>query len=111
MRTLKRRWYDDTNTIVDTFEELKKLDSDSKKMLSSNLIEITRQIKDLHKEGGEPDLSLGIERVIGLYHQLSSSRRWYDKNNEIAYAFKVLFTLPTEDFLNIVEGLTLSLEH
>lgn len=108
MNNVKRRWYDENNS-TDTFEQLKSLDSDSQKVLASNLTEIIRQIKDLHREEVEPNLSLGLERVIGLYHQVTNSRRWYDADDEFSYALKTLFTLPEEDFLNIVEGLSVSL--
>lgn len=110
MNNLKRRWYDTDSSASEIFDKLQNLDEETKVAISTNLSEIIQQIKDLHKEEYEPDLSLGIERVIGLYHQFQSRRRWYDKNDEeIAYAIKTLFTLPTQDFFNIVEGLSVSL--
>lgn len=110
MNKLRRRWYDVDYSATEIFDKIQNLDDDTKNALSANLTEIIKQIKDLHKEELEPDLSLGIERVIGLYHQFQSRRRWYDKNDEeIAYAIKTLFTLPTQDFYNIVEGLSVSL--
>ncbi len=110
MNNLKRRWYDTDGTASEVFDKLQNLDEETKNVLSTNLTDIIKQIKDLHKEELEPDLSLGLERVIGLYHQFQSRRRWYDKNDEeIAYAIKTLFTLPTQDFYNIVEGLSVSL--
>ena len=54
-------------------------------------------------------LVLGIERVLGLYQQSVNERRWYDTNNDLKYAIKTMSTLPTEDFLNIMEGLAVSL--
>lgn len=109
MTQLQRRWYDNDKKITATFDLIEKLDNANKQVLSNNLIEIIKQIKELHKEESEPDLSLGLERVLGLYKQMSNSRRWYDTNKEISYAIKALFTLPREDFLNIVEGLYVSL--
>ncbi len=110
MNKLRRRWYDVDYSATEIFDKIQNLDDDTKNALSENLTEIIKQIKDLHKEELEPDLSLGLERVIGLYHQFQSRRRWYDKNDEeIAYAIKTLFTLPTQDFYNIVEGLSVSL--
>ncbi len=110
MNKLRRRWYDVDYSATEIFDKIQNLDNDTKNALSENLTEIIKQIKDLHKEELEPDLSLGLERVIGLYHQFQSRRRWYDKNDEeIAYAIKTLFTLPTQDFYNIVEGLSVSL--
>ena len=110
MNKLRRRWYDVDYSATEIFDKIQNLDNDTKNALSENLTEIIKQIKDSHKEELEPDLSLGLERVIGLYHQFQSRRRWYDKNDEeIAYAIKTLFTLPTQDFYNIVEGLSVSL--
>ena len=108
--SLKRRWYDNYDDATKAFEILKNLDNDSKKRLSADLTEIIRQIKDFHKEEEEPELSIGIQRVIGLYHQTVNNRRWYDTNNDLKYVLKTMSTLPTEDFLNIMEGLTVSLK-
>ena len=106
---LKRRWYDTHDKATLAFEILQKLEPESKKRLSKDLIEIVRQIKELHKEEDEPALSLGIERVLGLYQQSVNERRWYDTNADLKYALKTMSTLPTEDFLNIMEGLSVSL--
>lgn len=106
---LKRRWYDNHNEATRAFDILKKLDNESRRRLSADLIEIVKQIKELHKEEEEPTLSLGIERVLGLYQQSVNERRWYDTNNDLKYAIKTMSTLPTEDFLNIMEGLAVSL--
>lgn len=106
---LKRRWYDNHNEATKAFDILKKLDNESRRRLSADLIEIVKQIKELHKEEEEPTLSLGIERVLGLYQQSVNERRWYDTNNDLKYAIKTMSTLPTEDFLNIMEGLAVSL--
>lgn len=105
----RRRWYDDNHKAIEAFEILKKLDTDSKKRLSKDLIEIVRQIKELHKEEEEPELSLGLDRVLGLYQQSVNERRWYDTNSDLKYALKTMSTLPSEDFLNIMEGLSVSL--
>ncbi len=109
--TLKRRWYDNNSSAIEAFNILKQLDTESKKRLSKDLIEIVRQIKELHKEEAEPKLSLGLERVLGLYQQSVNERRWYDTNADLKYALKTMSTLPTEDFLNIMEGLSVSLNN
>lgn len=105
----KRRWYDNYDEATKAFKLLQSLDATSKKRLSVDLIEIIKQIKDLRKEEEEPILSLGIERVLGLYKQSVNERRWYDTNKDLRYALKTMFTLPTEDFINIMEGLSDSL--
>ena len=106
---LNRRWYDNNKKAIEAFDILKKLDTESKRRLSKDLIEIVKQIKELHKEEEEPELSLGLERVLGLYQQSVNERRWYDTNSDLKYALKTMSTLPTEDFLNIMEGLSISL--
>lgn len=106
---MNKRWYDDHQETLDTLEILKKLDRASKAQLSKDIIEIANQIKTIHKEEDEPPLSIGIERVLGLY-QSSNSRRWYDRQNDLNVAMKTISTLPEEDFLNIMEGLCVSLK-
>ncbi len=106
----KRRWYDEHDEAIRAFEILKKLDNESRRRLSADLIEIVRQIKELHREEEEPVLSLGIDRVLGLYQQSVNERRWYDTNKDLKYAIKTMSTLPTEDFLNIMEGLSVSIK-
>ena len=105
---MKKRWYDNHRETLETLDILKKLDRESKKRLSYDVIEIANQIKSMHKEEQEPPLSIGLERVLGLY-QSSNSRRWYDKQKDINNVMKVISTLPQDDFLNIMEGLCVSL--
>lgn len=105
----KRRWYDKNNKTLKAFDILQKLDAEQKRRLSADLIEIVKQIKDLHKEEDEPQLSIGIKRVMGLFQQSVNERRWYDKNEDLKYALKTMSTLPNEDFFNIMEGLAISL--
>lgn len=105
----KRRWYDSHSEATKAFDILSRLNNEEKRRLSTDLIEIVRQIKEVHKEESEPELTLGIERVLGLYQQSVNERRWYDTNKELKYALKTMSTLPSEDFLNIMEGLAVSL--
>lgn len=102
------RWYDKHQETLDTLSILKKLDKSSKEKLSNDIIDIANQIKSMHREEDEPPLSIGLERVLGLY-QSSNSRRWYDKQKDLSDAIKTISTLPTEDFLNIMEGLSVAL--
>ena len=46
---LKRRWYDKNDATLKAFNILQKLDTEQKRVLSSDLITIAKQIKDLHK--------------------------------------------------------------
>lgn len=108
---LKRRWYDKKNETIKAFDILQKLDAEQKRRLATDLVEIVKQIKDMHKEEEEPQLSIGIDRVIGLFQQSVNERRWYDKNEDLKYALKTMSTLPNEDFFNIMEGLAVSLNN
>lgn len=107
---MNNRWYDRHKSALETLEILKTLDNKAKSKLSNDIIEIANQIKDMRNEEEEPPLSIGIDRVLGLY-QTSNSRRWYDKNMDLCNAMRVLSALPEEDFLNIMEGLSVSLTY
>lgn len=106
---MNKRWYDSHRETLDTLEILKKLDRESRARLSKDVVDIANQIKSIHREEDEPPLSIGIERVLGLY-QSSNSRRWYDRQKDLNIAMKTISTLPEEDFLNIMEGLCVSLQ-
>lgn len=106
---MKNRWYDSHKETLDTLAILKKLDRESKARLSNDIVDVANQIKAIHREEDEPALSIGIERVLGLY-QSSNSRRWYDKQKDLSNAIRTISTLPKEDFLNIMEGLCISLK-
>ena len=106
---MKRRWYDTHQETLSTLDLLKNLDRMSREKLSNDVIDIANQIKTIHREEDEPILSIGIERVLGLY-QSSNSRRWYDKQRDLSNAIRTISTLPADDFLNIMEGLCVSLQ-
>lgn len=105
---MKNRWYDNHQETLDTLAILKKLDRESRARLSGDIIDIANQIKSIHREEDEPPLSIGLDRVLGLY-QSSNARRWYDRKKDLGNAMKTISTLPKEDFLNIMEGLCVSL--
>lgn len=106
---MKKRWYDDHSETLETLEIFKTLDRASRVRLSNDVIEIANQIKSMHREEDEPTLSIGLERVLGLY-QSSNSRRWYDRQRDLDSAMRTISTLPEDDFLNIMEGLCVSLK-
>ncbi len=106
--SMNKRWYDNHEGTLAALEILKNLDAISREKLLENVVEIANQIKAIHRDENEPPLSLGIERVLGLY-QSSNSRRWYDKNDDLCRAIQTLSTLPKEDFLNIMEGLAIAI--
>mgnify|MGYP006908808253 CR=1 FL=1 len=104
-----RRWYDSDDNTKKALEILKDMDDSERKALSRDLTTVVKQIKDLHNEEDteEQEVSLGIDRVLGLY-KISNSRRWYDKVSILSYAMKTMSTLPNEDFYNIMEGIAIS---
>lgn len=104
-----RRWYDSDENTQRALEILKDMDETQRKSLSKDLTAVVKQIKELHneEENEEQDVSLGIDRVLGLY-KISNSRRWYDKVSVLSYAMKTMSTLPKSDFYNIMEGITVS---
>ena len=83
------------------------MDEVKRRALSRDLANVVKQIKEMHEEDEEQDVSIGIDRVLGLY-KISNSRRWYDKISILSYALKTMSTLPREDFYNIMEGITAS---
>jgi len=106
----ERRWYDSFSNTEKVLRTIKNMDTMTQKNIMDELIAITGQIKDFHKEEDEPEISIGLERVLGLY-QTGNSRRWYDKDEKINYTMQVMSTLPKTDFKNIMEGLTATFLH
>lgn len=105
-----RRWYDSNEHTQRALNILKDMDENQRRALSKDLTTVVKQIKELHEEDEEPNVSLGIDRVLGLY-KLSNSRRWYDKISLLSYAMKTMSTLPEEDFYTIMEGIAASAEN
>lgn len=113
METKDRRWYDSHFETQKTLKLLQNLPEEEKEALSESLVSIVKQIKDFHRDdyddsSKETPLSLGLDRVIGLY-QSSNGRRWYDKSKSLGFALKAMSTLPEADFRNIMDGLSVTL--
>lgn len=106
---MNNRWYDKHQETLCALDIFRELDRESRKRLSNDIVDIANQIKIMHREEEEPPLSIGLERVLGLYQSVNS-RRWYDKQRDLSSAMKTISTLPKEDFLNIMEGLCVSLK-
>ncbi len=107
---MNRRWYDSNEYTEKALSILKDMDEERRRALSRDLTAVVRQIKEMREEDEdeEQDVSIGIDRVLGLY-KISNSRRWYDKVSLLSYAMKTMSTLPKEDFYNIMEGISTSL--
>jgi len=91
-----RRWYDSNEHTEKALNLLKDMDENKRRALAKDLTTFVKQIKEIREEDSEADVSIGIDRVLGLY-KLSNSR-------SLSYALKTMSTLPREDFYNIMEG-------
>ena len=100
---MNRRWYDSNEHTEKALSLLKDLDENKRRALSKDLTTIVKQIKEMREDDDEQEVSIGIDRVLGLY-KISNSRRWYDKVSILSYALKTMSTLPKEDFYNVMEG-------
>ena len=82
--------------------------SQTGEILLKNVIETANIIK---KNRVEYELvSLGVEKVAGLYHS-QNKNRWYDRSPSLTMAMNVLTAMNEEDFLNVVDTLFLILFH
>lgn len=106
---MNKRWYDNHDETLKTFAILKKLDKESGKRLANDIIDVANQIKAIHRDEDEPTLTIGLERVLGIWQSVNA-RRWYDNQDDLNTAIKTISTLPEEDFLNIMEGICVSLK-
>lgn len=104
-----KRWYDKYNETQKALELLKTLNKDLQKKLSKDMMNVASAIKNVNKDNEEAPLSIGIQRVLGLY-QSGQSRRWYDKAPYISSALKAVSTLPENDYLHVMEGICMSVK-
>ena len=84
-----RRWYDKYTDVTETIDLMRNLDVTQQEILASDVTEIAKSIKTYHKEKEITPLSIGLERVFGLY-QHSKARRWYDKSKPLNKAILLL---------------------
>ena len=99
-----RRWYDKYTDTNRTLDLLKNLEDAQQAIIAQNITEIANSIKSYHKEEEIVPLSIGLQRVFGLY-QARQARRWYDKNFAINNALLNISTLPEQDYQNIMLGI------
>jgi len=104
-----RRWYDKHRETRVALDLLKNLHSTIQSKLSNDIINVASAIKTVHRENDTAPLSIGLERVLGLY-QTNKGRRWYDKQPDLSVAIKTISTLPESDYENIMEGICMSLK-
>ena len=104
-----KRWYDIKPYTGEVLSILKELSLQSHYDIAREVLKIIEAIKVNSRELDEPPLSLGVDRVIGLFSQ-NYGRRWYDKNLPINRIFKSASSLQDEDFQNIMQGMFVSLK-
>jgi len=104
-----KRWYDEKPYADGVLEILKNLSLQSHYDIAREVLKIIEAIKINARELDEPPLSLGPERVFGLFNQ-NYNRRWYDRNLPINRIFKSASSLQDQDFQNIMQGMYSSLK-
>lgn len=104
-----KRWYDKHKETGIALEILKNMHTAVQNKLCNDIINVAGAIKAVHRENDTAPLSIGIERVLGLY-QSNRGRRWYDKQPELSVAIKTISTLPETDYENIMSGICMSLK-
>lgn len=104
-----KRWYDKKPYADNVLTILKQLTLQSHYDIAREVLKIIEAIKVNSRELDDAPLSLGVERVLGLYSQ-GYKRRWYDKNLPISRIFKSASCLRDEDFQNIMQGIYTSLK-
>ena len=105
-----KRWYDVKPYTGEVLSILKKLSLSSHYDIAREVLKIIEVIKVNTRDLPEPPLSLGVDRVVGLYSQ-NHKRRWYDKNLPVNRIFKSASCLQDEDFQNIMHGMFTSLKN
>ena len=104
-----KRWYDTKPYTAEVLSILRELSLQSHYDIAREVLKIIETIKQNSRELDEPPLSLGVDRVLGLFSQ-NYNRRWYDKNLPINRIFKSASSLQDEDFQNIMQGMFTSLK-
>jgi len=104
-----KRWYDTKPYTGEVLMILKELSLQSHYDIAREVLKIIEAIKVNSRELSEPPLSLGVDRVLGLFSQ-NYNRRWYDRNLPINRIFKSASSLQDEDFQNIMQGMFTSLK-
>ena len=104
-----KRWYDTKHYAGSVLDILKELSLQSHYDIAREVLKVIETIKVSSRELDEPPLSLGVDRVVGLFSQ-NYGRRWYDKNLPINRIFKSASSLQDEDFQNIMQGMFTSLK-
>lgn len=105
----KKRWYDKIPYTNHVLESLRRLSIKERYDIAREILPVVESIKAHNRELEieETPLSLGLDRVLGLYQDCK--RRWYDNSLPLARVFKTASCLPEEDFSNIMQGISMTL--
>lgn len=103
-----KRWYDERPYVTNVLGTLKTLSIRSHYEISREVIRVVESIKQHNRELEEVPLSIGVNRVLGLYQE-QNKRRWYDNSLPLSRVFKTTSTLQKTDFHNIMQGIDISL--
>ena len=104
-----KRWYDAKPYTDEVLRILKELSLQSHYDIAREVLKVIETIKVTSRDLTEPPLSIGVDRVMGLFSQ-NYNRRWYDKNLPINRIFKSASSLQDQDFQNIMQGMFTSLK-
>lgn len=104
-----KRWYDVKPYTSEVLSILKELSLQSHYDIAREVLKIIEAIKQNSRELNDSPVSLGVDRVLGLFSQ-NYGRRWYDKNLPINRIFKSASSLQDDDFQNIMQGMFTSLK-
>lgn len=104
----KKRWYDKVAYTNDVLYKLQKLTIKERYDVAREVLPVVESIKTHNRELDEVPLSIGLNRVLGLYQE-QNKRRWYDQSLPVARVFKAASCLPEEDFQNIMQGIEMAL--
>ena len=105
---MNNRWYDKIDQNDEVLSKLSKLDKKCQAQVAKELEKIAVSIKAIKREKEDVPVSIGIERVKGLYMQ-NKNRRWYDKNDDLSSAMRAISTLSDDEYVGIIEALNLSI--
>ncbi len=105
---LNRRWYDAKPYAKNVLSTLETMPMRSHYDIAREVVRVVESIKVHNREAEEIPLSLGLERVLGLYQE-GNKRRWYDNSLPVSRIFKTASTLSNEDFQNIMQGIASTL--
>ncbi len=104
-----KRWYDSEPWTQEVLEILQTLSIRSHYEISREVIKVVDVIKAQKREMEEMPLSIGLDRVLGLYKE-QNKRRWYDNSLPISRVFKTASCLSDQDFHNIMQGISTTLK-